>query len=109
MAEQRGAHRIRVRLPARYVSETVRIDAWVENLSRCGILLRSPVVDRLGTEASLEIVIAQQPILRLGAEVVRIDHSVHGPGMGLRFSPLPASVMRSLANYMIEQSYQASA
>jgi uncharacterized protein (TIGR02266 family) len=108
-AEKRRAHRVRVNLRARYRSETCAMDAWVANVSRFGLFIRSDFLDSEGTPAAVDLEVPGGTPLHLDGEVVRVDVSPLSSGMGIRFNHMADPVRRALANLMIERSCRSTA
>jgi uncharacterized protein (TIGR02266 family) len=108
MPERRTAIRIDVNLPARCASDAAAIAGWVSSLSRSGMFIRSEFLDSAGTEVAVAVTLPgdAQPI-ELAGEVVRVDEDPLSAGMGIRFTTIPTTVRRRLANFMIERSFQA--
>ncbi len=107
-ADRRGTARIRVKLHARYRSDSVLLDGWVENLSSGGLFLRSDFVDAAGRRASLRLTLPGEPApIHAEVEVVRVHAELSEPGMGIRFVDISPRERRRLANFMIERHHEA--
>jgi hypothetical protein len=107
VAEKRRAERIRVNLRAHYRSDGLALEGRVCDLSRNGLFMRSAYLDELGTPVSVDLELpGQGACLQLLGEVVRVDTTPLGAGMGIRFGGLETRVCRDLANLVIERSYQ---
>jgi hypothetical protein len=100
--DKRAAVRIPVRVPAWCRSHGVVIDGFVEDLSRTGLFLRAPKLVVAGSPADLELELPGEPPLCLSARVVRVEHSPHRAGMGLRIL-VDARGGRPLANFIMRQ------
>jgi hypothetical protein len=107
MAEKRSAHRVAVRLRARFRSSGTLIEGWVVDLSRRGLFLAADFLDEPGATGSIDVELPDGENLRLPAEVVRVEASQDRAGMAIRFGALTDDARRPLANFMIETSYQA--
>lgn len=81
------------------------MDAWVANVSRFGLFIRSDFLDSEGTLAAVDLQLpGSSSRIHLDGEVVRVDVSPLSSGMGIRFNHLADPVRRELANLMIERS-----
>ena len=81
----------------------------VSDLSRNGLFMETDQVDRAGTDATLSVALPGmvKPVELPGRVIRVVSGGRGGKGMAIRFRPLGAGVRRTLANYMIERSYQA--
>jgi Tfp pilus assembly protein PilZ len=86
MREMRRAVRMRVELPARYVSERLTIDGLVTDLSPDGVFFCSDYLDATGEQVrvSIDIPWRSQP-LQLRGEVRWVSEVSRVGGMGIRF------------------------
>jgi len=86
MREMRRAVRMRVELPARYVSERLTIDGLVTDLSPDGVFFCSDYLDATGesVRVSIDIPWRSQP-LQLHGEVRWVSETARIGGMGIRF------------------------
>lgn len=108
LAEKRRGQRVLVNLQANYRSPTVVMEGRIANLSRYGLFLRSEFLDDEGSEVRIDLTLpGEEEPLRIAGEVVRVDTSPTGSGMGIRFHRLDDAIRRALANFMIERSYAA--
>jgi PilZ domain len=82
----RRAVRMRVELPARYVSERLTIDGLVTDLSPDGVFFCSDYLDATGelVRVSIDIPWRSQP-LQLRGEVRWVSEASRIGGMGIRF------------------------
>lgn len=104
MNDRRSSARIRVKLYARYHSDSVLLDAWVEDLSFNGLFLRSDVLDALGQRVELKLTLPGEPTpLSVDGEVARVRGEPRATGMGIRFLEMSPYERRRLANFMIER------
>jgi hypothetical protein len=86
MREMRRAVRMRVELPARYVSERLTIDGVVTDLSPDGVFFCSDYLDSAGepVRVSIDVPWRSQPI-HLRGEVRWVSETPRTGGMGIRF------------------------
>jgi PilZ domain len=86
MREMRRAVRMRVQVPARYVSERLTIEGLVTDLSPDGVFFCSDYLDPTGepVRVSIDIPWRSQP-LQLRGEVRWVSEAARTGGMGIRF------------------------
>ncbi len=106
MAEKRAAHRVPVRVRARFETPSTVIEGWVTDVSRLGLFLRANLIDANGMRGTIDLDLPQREPLRLPCEVVRVVAGTDG-GLGMRFGEIPEATRRPLANFMIESSYHS--
>ncbi len=106
MSEKRAAHRVPVRVRARFETPSTVIEGWVTDVSRLGLFLRASLVDANGLRGTIDLDLSQRESLRLPCEVVRVVAGADG-GLGMRFGAIPPAARCPLANFMIESSYQS--
>lgn len=99
--DNREAVRVLVRVPAICRSRGVRIDGFVEDLSRSGLFLRAAKLMTAGSSAEIDLDVEGEPRLRLSGEVVRVEHTPQRAGMGLRLI-VDEHVRRPLANFIMK-------
>jgi uncharacterized protein (TIGR02266 family) len=110
MAEKRRAHRILVRFPVQYHSQTARFSGWASDLSQDGVFVRSDFLDATGAPVALALQLpGNEAPLRLRGQVVRVDETPETSGMGIRFTEVSPGDRLSLANYMIRSSCATTA
>ena len=86
MREMRRAVRMRVELPARYVSERLTIDGLVTDLSPDGVFFCSDYLDATGELVRVSIDIPWRSLpLQLRGEVRWVSEVSRVGGMGIRF------------------------
>lgn len=82
----RRATRVKVQVPARYVSENLTIEGVVTDLSPDGVFFSSDYLDATGEPVSLSIEIPwRDRPLHLRGEVRWVSESPRTGGMGIRF------------------------
>ena len=86
MREMRRAVRMKVEVPARYVSERLTIEGLVTDLSPDGVFFCSDYLDPTGepVRISIDIPWRSQP-LQLRGEVRWVSEAARIGGMGIRF------------------------
>jgi hypothetical protein len=86
MREKRSAVRMKVRVPARYVSERLTIDGVVTDLSPDGVFFCSDYLDATGeaVRVSIDVPWRLEP-LQLRGEVRWVSEESCIAGMGIRF------------------------
>jgi PilZ domain len=82
----RRATRVKVQVPARYISEHLTIDGTVTDLSPDGVFFCSDYLDAMGelVRISIEVPWQDRP-LHLRGEVRWVSESPRTGGMGIRF------------------------
>ncbi len=84
-ADQRRAARVRVHLPARYVSSNLNLEGHVTDISADGVFFCSDFLDDQGETARLWIEIpTQEGPIELRGEVRWVNEAAHAGGMGIR-------------------------
>ncbi len=84
-AEQRRVTRLRVHLPARYVSSNLNLEGHVTDLSPEGLFFSSDFLDDQGEEACVWVEIpARGGFLELRGEVRWFNDAPHAGGMGIK-------------------------
>ena len=92
MVEQRRANRIRVQLPARYLSSNLNLEGHVTDLSPEGLFFSSDYLDDKGETAHVWIEVPARPTpLQLHGEVRWVKDSAHGCGMGIKLQDVSLS------------------
>jgi len=84
-ADQRRASRVRVHLPARYVSSNLVLEGHVTDLSADGLFFCSDFLDDQGETAHVAVTVpAREEPLELRGEVRWVKDAPHAGGMGIR-------------------------
>jgi pSer/pThr/pTyr-binding forkhead associated (FHA) protein len=106
---ERGSVELRVV----YVSSELEIETTSRNLSESGLFVVSEVLEPVGTECRLTILIDGGPALQLAGVVRRVvdDHSGAQPGLGIEFVDVGAEErvwLKSTVDRMLEAELAAS-
>lgn len=100
--DKRNAVRIVVRVPARCRASGIVVDGLVEDVSRNGMFMRSPLHIKPGSTAEIDLELPDEN-LHLKVHVVRIEEGDR-PGMALRLSGQRSRM--PLANFIMQQHHE---
>ena len=83
------------------------IDGLVEDVSRSGLFMRSPLQIRPGKKTKIDHELPGEDPLHLGVEVVRVELEPRA-GMALRFTSDVEHARKPLANFIMRQYHSVS-
>lgn len=100
--DKRDAVRIVVRVPARCRASGIVVDGLVEDVSRNGLFMRSPLHIQPGCPAEIDLELPDENI-QLRVHVVRVEDGDR-PGMALKLSGQRSRM--PLANFIMQQHHE---